>query len=260
MHIIFILTAFVACVMGTICGMGGGVIIKPVLDASHSMSTVSVNLISGIVVVGMTVWSVGKSIIKRESEVRFSVTGYLAVSSAVGGILGKQLFEFAASCFENPDMAAGVQGICLFLATFATLIYTLRKDKLHKRDIQSKTACLCIGTGLGMLGSFLGIGGGPFNVAVLCYFFSMPTKTAAQNSLFIVLFGQLAGTMKALYTDGMQDVSIPLLAAMVLAGIVGSEVGRRLNKHLDNKKATVCLEGAMIVIMVICFWNILNYL
>lgn len=164
-----------------------------------------------------------------------------------------------ASAFDNPDTAAGVQGICLLLATGATLLYTLQKDKLKSRKVQSKAACLMIGTALGMLGSFLGIGGGPFNVAVLCYFFSMPTKKAAQNSLFIVLFSQLAGTAKAILEAGMGNVSVRLLIFMVLAGIIGSEAGRKLNRRLDNRKATWCLEGAMILIMGICVWNILHY-
>ena len=41
---------------------------------------------------------------------------------------------------------------------------------------------------LGILSSFLGIGGGPINLVVLFFFFSMDTKTAAQNSLYTILF------------------------------------------------------------------------
>lgn len=38
------------------------------------------------------------------------------------------------------------------------------------------------GSVLGIFSSFLGIGGGPINLMILSFFFSMDTKTAAFNS------------------------------------------------------------------------------
>ena len=37
MYAVCFLVAFLACIIGKICGMGGGVIIKPVLDATGVM-------------------------------------------------------------------------------------------------------------------------------------------------------------------------------------------------------------------------------
>ena len=45
--------AFAACILGTICGMGGGIIIKPVLDDIGVMSVAEVNFISGCMVIDM---------------------------------------------------------------------------------------------------------------------------------------------------------------------------------------------------------------
>ena len=44
---------------------------------------------------------------------------------------------------------------------------------------------------LGIISSFLGIGGGPINLVVLFFFFSMPTKIAAENSLYRVIWKDL---------------------------------------------------------------------
>ncbi|MDD3219958.1 MAG: sulfite exporter TauE/SafE family protein [Lachnospiraceae bacterium] len=259
MYILFCLVTLFACVLGTICGMGGGVIIKPVLDAAQVMRVSSVNFISGIVVIGMTIWSVGKSLIKKESVLQFDVTVYLAVSAAVGGLFGKQLFQIVAGLFENPNTAAGVQGICLFLATLATLIYTVRKEQIKSMHVNSIWIRILIGLGLGIFGAFLGIGGGPFNVAILCYFFSMETKVATQNSLLIILFSQAASTAKAA-AGGVDKVPVLLLICMVLTGVAGSEIGRRCNKRLNNRQAAWCLEGAMVLIMGISCWNVYQYL
>lgn len=111
-----------------------------------------------------------------------------------------------------------------------------------------------------MLGAFLGIGGGPFNMAVLYYFFSMSTKKAAQNSLYIVLLSQLASTTKTVMTQGIPEFPFWMLMGMMLCAIIGNEVGRKLNQKLDDKKATLCLEMVMILIMMINIYDAVKYL
>lgn len=254
------LVTFAACVLGTICGMGGGIIIKPVLDAAGVMSVSTITFLSGVTVIAMSCWNVGKNFLKKESEVELRGTGILAVGAAIGGLLGKQLFTMTAGLFPDQNTAGGVQAVLLLLiATLATLLYTLRKDRITSLQISSPVASLLIGLALGMLGAFLGIGGGPFNVAALCFFFSMPTKRATQNSLFIVLFSQLTSTLKTVLFDGVPAFQVTVLLGMVLLGIAGSELGCRINKKINNRQATVCLEGAMVLIMVISVFNIVKF-
>ena len=59
--------AFAACILGTICGMGGGIIIKPVLDATGVMAVSTITLLSGCTVIAMSCWNVGRTARKRES-------------------------------------------------------------------------------------------------------------------------------------------------------------------------------------------------
>ena len=253
------LVTFAACVLGTICGMGGGIIIKPVLDATGVMSVSTITFLSGVTVIAMSCWNVGKNFLKKESEVEIRSTSVLAVGAAIGGLLGKQLFTMTAGLFPDQNTAGGVQAVLLLIATLATLLYTLRKDRITSVQIASSVASLLIGLALGMLGAFLGIGGGPFNVAALCFFFSMPTKRATQNSLFIVLFSQLTSTLKTVLFDGVPAFQVTVLLGMVLLGIAGSELGCRINKKINNRQATVCLEGAMVLIMVISVFNIVKF-
>lgn len=253
------LVTFAACVLGTICGMGGGIIIKPVLDATGVMSVSTITFLCGVTVIAMSCWNVGKNFLKKESEVEIRSTSVLAVGAAIGGLLGKQLFTMTAGLFPDQNTAGGVQAVLLLIATLATLLYTLRKDRITSLQIASPVASLLIGLALGMLGAFLGIGGGPFNVAALCFFFSMPTKRAAQNSLFIVLFSQLTSTLKTVLFDGVPAFQVTVLLGMVLLGIAGSELGCRINKKINNRQATVCLEGAMVLIMVISVFNIVKF-
>lgn len=259
MYVICFLTAFLACIIGKICGMGGGVIIKPVLDATGVMQVAAINFLSGCTVIGMTCWSVGKSMVKRDSQIDLAVSTPLAIGAAAGGLFGKQLFSAVAGLFADANTAGGVQAGLLLAATFATLLYTVNKSRLHMLQVRSKPACILIGLGLGMLGTFLGIGGGPFNMAVLYFFFSMSTKVAAQNSLYVILISQSVGILATAFGDGIPALSVWLLAGMVLCGVVGGEVGGRINKRLSEQRATLLFEASMVLVMAISCYNIYSF-
>jgi hypothetical protein len=254
------LVTFFACVLGTVCGMGGGIIIKPVLDAVSVMSVVTISFLSGCTVIAMSCWNVSKALLKRESVLDLDSTPFLALGAAGGGLVGRRLFLLVSSRFESQDMAGGVQACLLLLATFVTLLYTMRKDHIPSRQVRSRAVCVLVGLLLGVLGSFLGIGGGPFNVAALCYFFSMPTKKATQNSLLIVLFSQTASILRTLLTGGVPPLDLSILLGMMVLAVVASEVGRRINRRIDNRQATLFLEGAMVLIMGINVYNIFKFL
>lgn len=251
MYFVCFLTALLACIIGKICGMGGGVIIKPVLDALGVMNVSSINFLSSCTVAGMACWSVGKSVASGNTEINWKLSTPLAVGAAIGGILGKGLFEVVAGCFQSADMAGGVQALILFIAVLSTLIYTIFKDRIRTHQIENRILCLLIGVILGTLGSFLGIGGGPFNMAVLYYFFSMPTKPAAQNSLYVILVSQAAGLLKTILSAHIPQVNIYLLIGMIVCGVVGSEIGRQVNKKLSEKNATLLCEYSMVLVLCI---------
>ena len=179
---------------------------------------------------------------------------------AAGGLLGSQLFSAVKAMFDNPNTVGSVQAVCLAIVTAGTLAYTLNKERIRTLRVENKVACVAIGLFLGCMSSFLGIGGGPFNVAGLYYFFSMPAKKAAQNSLFIVLFSQLTSTLRTVLFDSVPPFPWAILLGMVLLSIAGSEAGRRINKTIDNRQATLWLEGAMVLVMGISIYNIIKFL
>ena len=259
MEIICFLVALFACTIGSICGMGGGVIIKPVLDALNLYPVSTINFMSGCTVLCMSAWSVFMVFVKKESEIELRISTFLAISAAIGGLTGKVLYQKIASLFADSDTAGGVQACVLLLATFLTFLYTLNKSKFQAKQITSPWVCLAIGFILGNLGSFLGIGGGPFNVAVLYFFFSMSTKRAAQNSLYIIVFSQATGLARTLISSGVPELKLWVLAAMVVMGVLGSMLGRRINKKLSEKGATRLFEGAMLLVMCINVYNIIRF-
>lgn len=258
-YVICIVVAFLACVIGKNCGMGGGVIIKPVLDAL-GIAAETGNFLSGCTAIGMSCWSVGKSIVKKDSQVDWKISTYLAVGAAAGGIAGKSLYKQVAAVFADPNTAGLVQASVLTAALIATLIYTLQKQRVRSMQVKNPAVCILIGLVLGMMGAFLGLGGGPFNMAVLFLFFSMPTRVAAQNSIYIILISQGTAVLKTVLYDGAPQVTLWLLLAMVAAGILGSEIGGRLNKKLSEQQVNVLFNFSVVLVILISLYNIAKFI
>ena len=254
MDILFFVVAFLSSIVGAICGIGGGVVIKPVLDMLQMGAPATINFLSGCTVLSMSLYSVSKALRSGDSKVEMTTGTPLALGAALGGVVGKEMFSAVKAFFDGSPMVGGVQAIALGIITLGTLLYTLNKSRIKTRTTSNKLVCLVIGLLLGIMSSFLGIGGGPINLVVLGYFFSMDTKTAAANSLYIILFSQLASLIATLIS-GVPELRILALILMVAGGIGGGIVGRKLNKKMDNRAVDKLFIGLMVLIVGICVYN-----
>ena len=143
-YIIFFAVSFGASIIGAICGIGGGVIIKPVLDAFGVLSVSTIGFLSGCTVLVMSCYSVVRSRVSHSSSIDMAVGTPLAVGAAVGGVAGKSLFQWVESLFPDPNTAGAVQAITLGVITLGTLIYTVKKDKIHTYHIKSNWCVLLL--------------------------------------------------------------------------------------------------------------------
>ena len=256
---LFLIVSLLASTVGAICGIGGGVIIKPVLDLLRLETVSAISFLSACTVLSMSCYSVGRSMLAGERRVALRTGTPLALGAAVGGLLGKQLFTLIRGLFANQNTVGAVQAVCLALITLGTLIYTVNKSRIPTKEIQNPVACVVIGLALGLMSSFLGIGGGPINLVVLFYFFSMDTRTAAANSLYIILFSQLASVLSSIVTDAVPPFRWTTLLLMVAGGIGGGVAGRALNRRIDVKTVDRLFIGLMVLIIGISVYNVWQY-
>lgn len=258
--IIALLISLVASIAGAICGIGGGVIIKPVLDSFGILSVATVNFLSGCTVLSMSAYSVLKYKKNQFKTISYRTLSALVIGSAIGGLVGKELFSYLSSIFASPNKIASIQAICLLLITIGTLVYTLYKHKIHTKQMVGSIRIIIIGFLLGLLSSFLGIGGGPINLIVLYYFFSMSTKEASLISLFIIFFSQLSSLIRTIWANNIPEVSIMLLFGMILCGIFGGYLGLKINIKLSDTQVQKLFILLMIIIIFINLFNIFKYI
>ena len=256
MEIIIAITVFIATIIGSISGIGGGVIIKPVMDAICTMPASEISFLSGTTVLTMTIVSLIRSYMGGTKVEKRGLP--LALGGAIGGLVGKLLFDLSVSAVES-SLVSLIQNIIMVILTGVVLLYHINKEKIKKKDIKTFSFSLLMGAILGVFSSFLGIGGGPINIMVLSYFFSMDTKTSALCSLFIIFFSQLVSLLRSLITSSVPNFEWSLLILMMVFAVIGANLGRWASKKMDNKAVDKLFFVLLIVIIAISIYNVIRF-
>lgn len=259
MVIVFFLVSLLSCIVGSICGIGGGVIIKPVLDATGVMSVSSISFLSGCTVLAMSIVSVYKNLKAGQTKLNFKISTALAIGAAIGGVVGKMLFQGLKDAVGNENVVGMTQAIVLILITLGTLVYTIYKHKITTKSFHNIPLCLFIGLTLGIMSSFLGIGGGPINLVVLGYFFSMATKEAALSSLYIILFSQITSFAQTVLTNTVPQFEIIYLILMIIGGVLGGTIGSKINKKINDQAVDKLFMLLMVIIIGINIYNAIKF-
>jgi uncharacterized membrane protein YfcA len=183
-------------------------------------------MLSAFCVLAVALTSVIKHFISK-TKFYTNSTLFLGIGAVIGGVLGQFLFNIVKNN-SNQHILIIIQSICLILLLIFVIIYMLfmkGKDK-YTLHIKNWLITLLIGVFLGLSSSFLGIGGGPINVAVLCLFFAMDMKSASINSLVIIIFTQSSKIIQSLIQNQLQTCNMDwvLLIILVCVAIVGSLV------------------------------------
>ena len=254
MGLVLFLVCLLASGIGSICGIGGGVIIKPVIDMQGIMSVNEASFLSGLTVMAMAMVNI---IMRRKTRLLdMRIGSLLALGSVAGGVLGNDLLTFVRGGAGADALLGLVQAIALGLITAVTLLYTVRlKERLPTYHIHRLAAVVVIGVLLGVCSAFLGIGGGPINIAVLTLAFSMDTKKAAATSLYIIAFSQLSNLASSVL-KGTVPQFVPMeLVLMVSAGILGGLAGSEISKKISTETTNKLLAVFLVVVIIMCVYN-----
>ena len=257
--VICFLVCIFSTMVGAISGIGGGVIIKPLLDMTLTgFGTKMISLLSAFAVLSMSLFSIGKNYAQKKGgqALAMRIAVPLAVSSTVGGVIGKLLFNALSALVQADATVKCVQNAVLFAVMVCVLIFSIRhKDAQIK--VRSAGEGLIVGLLLGLFAAFLGIGGGPLNMMILTGFYGMTHKEGALYSLFIIVFSQTAGIVTAL-TSGSALPPIIMLLIACAAGISGGIIGRKIAGRTKNDFVKNMYNATVVFILVLCAANILS--
>jgi uncharacterized protein len=255
--ILYFMIGLVATTLGAVAGLGGGVIIKPILDLFGHFDLPTIGVLSAATVLSMSSVSLIKMKQKKVKLDKIS-SSILAVGSILGGIFGKAVFNHIAVSLNITTVTAIIQSSLLAILLTFILIYFKNKHKVKSYVLSSKIIILAIGLSLGFLSSFLGIGGGPLNVAILSLLFSMSAKNAGFNSIFIIFFSQISALLVVAFTTGFGDYDLNMLLFMIPGGILGGIIGSNIALKLSNLQVERIFNRSILFIIAINIYNIIQ--
>jgi len=265
--VLLILVGIFAGTIGSMVGLGGGVIIVPVLLFLGSIYgeidiTPQIAVGTSLVVVGVSSLSSSISYFKK-GRVDASSAWLFFAASGPAAILGAYL---------NSLMSGGafMLGFGLFMIAVSFLLMMRGKWTQKKlrwtvtrtyRDPVSeesytygytRTIALIASFVVGMLAGLFGVGGGALMMPVLLLLFHFPVHLAAATSMFMIFLSSIPGSVTHAYLGSIDW----LLAVAIAPGAwVGGKLGSWLSLKMKGKTLVFVLRMMLILTGVKLIWD-----
>lgn len=241
------LFSVLAGILGALTGLGGGVVIIPVLvllfniDIHYAMGASLITVI--------TTSSGAAAAYLRDGYTNLRIGMFLEVAAVIGALLGASLVFFASKL-----LLTGIFSVVLFLSAYLTLKrreesehYTkshplavaLKLDGSYPTKHGKKTyhvqrvvlGFILMGFA-GMLSGLLGIGAGILKVLAMDQTLRLPYKVATTTSNFMI--GITAAASAGIYFS--YGYIVPEIAFPVMLGvIIGAYTGAKLLAHIHTQ-------------------------
>ena len=254
---IYFFISFMATVLGAIAGLGGGIIIKPLMDLLSTYNASTIGLLSSICVLIMSIISLFKNI-SSNFEYSYMNIALLSIGSLLGGYIGNYILYYLTFSLDDNTIKL-IQNILLIIQLIFVLLYMNIMRKSLSFNVNNKIFILFIGLFLGTISTFLGIGGGPINLAIFCLFFSMEIKDATINSIAIVLSSQLSKLFIVAVSENIFNYDLHIIFFMLPGAILGGYIGSWLNKIINSKSILNIYNLSLLFVIFITSINIFNY-
>lgn len=238
--------------IGAISGMGGGVMIKPLFDTLGFHDVLSISFYSTVAVLSMSIVSTYRQV-QNGIKIDWKFALWLSFGSVLGGMIGSLGLDKLVSLLSSEMIVSLIQ-IILIMATLI-FSYLYSKNQWKGQRLTGVLPILICGLFLGAIASFLGIGGGPLNVAMLMLLFGVPIKKATVYSIVTILFSQLSKIVTIQFNTGFSHFDLNLLIYIIPAGIIGGFLGAYLSKRVSSEKVTTIYQFVILGVLLVNCYN-----
>ena len=226
---------FIAGILGSIIGLGGGIIIVPVLTFMGFSPTLAVS--NSLFAVFSN--SVGSTIeYAKQKRVEFSIGRKLGLMAVPGTILG---------AFISSDLSSEIFKILFALVLISSASYIFLKRKIEEKPVDISRLLLVFSAGAsffaGIISSLFGIGGGLIFVPLMVVALGISIKRAAPTSQFILMFASFSGLIVHSML-GHPDYYQALLLS--IGAFAGGILGARLSLEIKENKLKIIVVIVLI--------------
>ena len=246
---LLVVLGFFAGLLGALTGIGGGVLLTPILALHFGIPIREAIGTSLVAVITTSAASSSVHLQRHTTDIRLGMT--LELATALGaGVMAYLVAYFNRNVLEGLFAAFLLYSAITILSKGGkvkpeeSLSSATSKGELVIPPYEPKRYPLGLSASLvaGGLSGLLGIGGGPIKVPVMFIFMNVPLMVATATSNFMIGVTAAASAI-VYYRRG--DI-LPEIAAPLAAGVfVGSLLGARLAPRIHTKIVVYLLVGIM---------------
>jgi len=215
---------FVAGVIGSMIGLGGGFVMVPVLTFSGFVPTLAASDSLFAAFSNSVASTVSYA---KQKRIVYSLGLKLALFAIPGTILGAYISDDVSSSLFKLLFGA-------VLVSSGVYIYLRRKMESREHNLSKQIMVFAVGASFfaGIISSLFGIGGGTVFVPLMVVAIGLSMKLAAPTSQFILMFVAASGMIvhSALGHPNYYEAGMLSIGSFV-GGIVGSKLSTRVNEQ-----------------------------
>ncbi|KAF6244564.1 sulfite exporter TauE/SafE family protein [Nitrosopumilus sp. b2] len=232
----FILLGFVAGVLGSMIGLGGGIIVVPVLTflgfppttaASNSLFAALSNAVASTISYS------------RQKRIEYSLGLKLGLLSIPGTVLGAVV---------SSDVAPDIFKILFGFVLIASAAYIFLRKRIETKEKKTSIQMMVFVAGAsffaGIISSFFGIGGGIVFVPLMVVGMGMAMKKAAPTSQMILLFASSSGVIVHSLLGHPDFIQAGFLA---IGSFIGGLVGARLSIDIKERYLQILVSVVILI-------------
>ena len=245
--LVLVVVGFLAGSFGSIAGVGGGIIITPVLVLFFHIPLPNAVAASLVAVIATSTAASSVHVERHVTDVRLAMTLELTTT------LGAAIAAVVAAYISHRAIAVIFVGFLLYSA------WSMLKKQFHAPNasiaseknwevgdsyqVKNYPAGLGVSLVAGSVSGLLGIGGGPIKVPMMYLIMGVPLRVATATSNFMI--GVTAATSALVYY-GRGDLRLDIAAPLVVGVFSGSILGARVAPRIQTKYIGYLLIALML--------------
>jgi uncharacterized protein len=261
-----LLIGLLAAALGSLVGLGGGIILVPLLlilsGFWDEFSWATPQTIVGVSVIVMIFTALSSTLTYMKSGRVDYKSGLIFLAGGVpGAILGSFLNRFVSG-----DGFSLYFGILVLIVFFMFFVKRKEQEKTNlkgiivTKELDGNTytysfrflAAFFLSLFVGLLSGMFGIGGGSFMVPAMILLFGFPAHVAVATSMFMVFFLSVVSTITHISLGHVEWVYV---VAFIPGAILGGILGAKVNQLLKGNTVVWILRIMLILVAIRLIWD-----
>ncbi|TLS38817.1 sulfite exporter TauE/SafE family protein [Pseudalkalibacillus caeni] len=265
--LILIFLGLTAGTVGSLVGLGGGIIIVPGLlifgNYTNLLPAYSPQTIVGSSIVILVVIGLSSTLsYMKEKRVDYKSGVLFFAGSGPGAIAGAWLNKLVST--DGFSLYFGIFMVMIsFLLMVRDRIKPIKTIKGIERSFTYETGeivtyryspliALLISFFVGVLSGLFGIGGGSLMVPAMIILFGFPAPVAIATSMFMIFLSSVTGAAAHLI---LGNIELFLILALIPGAWIGAKLGSYINKRLKDRTVITLLRWMLVIVGIRLVWQ-----